>query len=200
MDHVYRLCVVTIGGLDMRLDFLRLSMVDFDLILGMDWLSSCHAILDCHAKTVTLAMPSLPRIKWRGSLDYAPSRVISYLKAQWMVGKGILAYLAFLGDVGADTPPTKFVSVVKDFPVVFRADLPGMPPNRDIDFGIDLVPSTRTISIPSYCMAPAEYKELKEQLYKLLDKGFISPSVSPWGAPVLFLKKKDGTKWICIDY
>ena len=95
VDHVYRSCVVTIGGLETRADLLFLSMVDFDVILGMDWLSPCHAILDCHAKTVTLAMPGLPRIEWRGSLDYVPSRVISYLKAQRMVGKGCLSYLAF---------------------------------------------------------------------------------------------------------
>ncbi|XP_070043157.1 uncharacterized protein [Nicotiana tomentosiformis] len=80
VDHVYRLCVVTIGGLETRVDVLLLSMVDLDVILGMDWLS-CHAILDCHAKTMTLTMPELPRIEWRGSPYYVPSGVISYLKA-----------------------------------------------------------------------------------------------------------------------
>jgi len=83
---------------------------------------------------------------------------------------------------------------------VFPTDLLGVPPERDIDFVIDLEPGTKPISIPPYRMAPAELKELKEQLEDLLKKGFIRPSVSPWGAPVLFVKKKDGTMRMCIDY
>lgn len=75
-----------------------------------------------------------------------------------------------------------------------------MPPDRDSDFYIDLAPGTQPIFIPPYRMAPPELKELKEQLQDLLDKGFIKPSVSPWGAPMLFLKKKDGSMRMCIDY
>ena len=83
---------------------------------------------------------------------------------------------------------------------MFTADLPGMPPDRDIDFCINLEPGTRPISIPPYRMAPAELRELKAQLQELLNKGFIRPSASPWGAPVLFVKKKDGSLRMCIDY
>ncbi|XP_070049823.1 uncharacterized protein [Nicotiana tomentosiformis] len=200
VDHMYRSCVVTIGELETRVDFLLLGMVDFDVILGMDWLSPCHAILDCHAKIVTLTMPGLPKIEWRGSLDVIPNRVISYLKAQRMVEKGCLSYLAFVRDVDAYTPIIDSVPVVQDFSDVFPIDLPGMPPDRDINFGIDLVQGTQPISIPPYRMAPVELKELKEQLQELLEKGFIRPSVSPWGAPNLFVKKKDGTMRMCIDY
>ncbi|XP_070045546.1 uncharacterized protein [Nicotiana tomentosiformis] len=75
VDHVYQSCVVTIGGLENRVDLLLLNMVDFDVILCMDWLSPCHAILDCHTKTMALTMPGLPKVEWRGSLDYAPSKV-----------------------------------------------------------------------------------------------------------------------------
>ncbi|XP_070054194.1 uncharacterized protein [Nicotiana tomentosiformis] len=182
----------------MRVDLLLLSVVDFDMILGMDWLSPCHAILDRHVETVMLAMLGLPRIEWRGSLDYVPS--ISYLKSQRMVGKGCLSYLSFARDVGADTLTIDFVLVVRDFLDMFHADLSGMSPDRDIDFSIDLVSSNRPISIPPYHMAPAGLKELKEQLQELLDKGFIRPSVSPWGVPIMFVKKKDGTMWMCIDY
>ncbi|XP_070055922.1 uncharacterized protein [Nicotiana tomentosiformis] len=146
----------------MRLDLLLLSMVTFDVILGMDSLSSCHAILDYHVKTLMLTMPRLPRVEGRGSLDYAPSRVISDLKAQRMVEKGCLSCLAFLRDVGTDTPTIDSVLVVQDFAYVFPADLSGMPPDRDIDFGIDLVLGTQPISIPLYRMALAELKELKE--------------------------------------
>ncbi|XP_070050736.1 uncharacterized protein [Nicotiana tomentosiformis] len=166
-------------------------MVGFDGILGMNWLSPHHAILDCHAKTVTLAMPSLSRLEWRGTLDYIPSKVVSFLKAQRMVEKGCDAYLAFVRDVNTDTPTVESVPIVRDFPDVFPTDLPGMPPDRDIDFGIGLVPVTQPISIPPYRMAPVELKELNEQLQKLLDKGFIQLGVSPWGAPILFVKKKN---------
>ncbi|XP_070044980.1 uncharacterized protein [Nicotiana tomentosiformis] len=121
---------------------------------GMDWLSTFHVILDCHAKAVTLAIPGLPRIEGIGSLDYVPSRGNSYLKAPQMVRKGCLSYLDFVMDVGVHT------------------------------LTIDSVP----------------LKELKEQLHELLNKGFIRPSVSPWGAPIQFVKKNDGTMWMCIDY
>ena len=83
---------------------------------------------------------------------------------------------------------------------MFPADLRAMPPDRDIDFCIDLEPGTRPISIPPYRMAPAELRELKAQLQELLGKGFIRPSVSPWGTPVFFVKKKDGSFRMCIDY
>ena len=89
--------------------------------------------------------------------------------------------------------------MVQEFPNVFPSNIPSVPPNRDIDFAIDLEPGTKLISIPPYRMAPAELKELKDQLQYLLSKGFIPLSVSSWGAPVLFVKKKDGTMRMCID-
>ncbi|XP_070032900.1 uncharacterized protein [Nicotiana tomentosiformis] len=132
--------------------------------MGMDWLSPCYAILDFHAKTVTLTMSGLPKVEWRGSLYLVPSRVISNLKAQRMVGKGCLSYLAFVRDVDAYAPIIDSVPAVRDFPNVFPADLSGMPSDRDSDFGIDLVQGTQPISIPPYRIAPTELKELKEQL------------------------------------
>ncbi|XP_070047332.1 uncharacterized protein [Nicotiana tomentosiformis] len=183
VERMYQSCVLTIRGLETRVDLLLLSMADFNVILGMNWLSSCHAILDYHAKTVTLTIPELSKVEWRGSPDYVPSRVISYLKAQRVVRKGCLSYLAFVRDAEADTPTIDSVLVVRDFSDIFPADLPGMPPDRDIDFGIDLVLGTQPISIPLYRMALTELKELKEQFQELLDKGVTRPSVSPWGAP-----------------
>ena len=86
-----------------------------------------------------------------------------------------------------------------NFQKYFKKIFPGGP-EREIDFGIDLLQDSQPISIPLYRMSPAELKELKEQLKYLLDKGFIRPSISPWGAPVLFVKKKDGSLRMCIDY
>ncbi|CAH9146572.1 unnamed protein product [Cuscuta epithymum] len=92
------------------------------------------------------------------------------------------------------------VRVVCKYPDVFPKDLPGLPPDREIEFVIEVEPGTKPISIPPYRMAPAELNELKTQLQELLDNGFIRPSHSSWGAPVLFVKKKDGTLRMCIDY
>ncbi|KAL6180498.1 hypothetical protein ACLB2K_047161 [Fragaria x ananassa] len=92
------------------------------------------------------------------------------------------------------------IPVVRDFPDVFPEDLPGLPPVREIDFSIKLLHGSMSISQAPYRMAPAELEELKTQLQELVDKGFIRPSMSPWGAPVLFVKKKDGTIRLCIDY
>ncbi|XP_049388453.1 uncharacterized protein LOC125852779, partial [Solanum stenotomum] len=122
-------------GCDTRADLILLDMVDFDVILGMDWLSPYRAVLDCFSKTVTLAIPGIPPVVWQGSRGSTP--------------------------VGS-------VPVVRDFIDVFPTDLPGLPPERDVDFPIELEPGTRPISIPPYRMAPAELKELSVQLQDLL--------------------------------
>ena len=93
-----------------------------------------------------------------------------------------------------DTP------TVCDYPDVFTEELPGLPPQREIEFAIDGVSGATPASITPYRMAPVVLKELKLQLQELLEKGFIRPGVSPWGAPVLFVKKKDGTLRLCVDY
>ncbi|XP_070014280.1 uncharacterized protein [Nicotiana sylvestris] len=200
VDHIYRSCLVNIAGYEIRVNLLLLNIIDFYMNLGMDWLSPYHAILDCHSKTMTLAMLGLPRLEWRGTLDYIPSNVVSFLKAHRMVEKGCKAYLAFVRDVSADTHSVESATVVRDFQDVFPIDLPSMSPDRDIDFDIDLLLGTPPISIPPYRMAPLELLELKKQLQELLDKGFIRQSVSPWGALVLFVKNKYDSMRICIDY
>ncbi|GKE18294.1 putative reverse transcriptase domain-containing protein [Tanacetum coccineum] len=86
------------------------------------------------------------------------------------------------------------------FPEVFPEDLPGLPPARPVEFQIDLIPGAAPVARAPYRLAPSEMKELSEQLQELSDKGFIRPSSSPWGAPVLFVKKKDGSFRMCIDY
>ncbi|KAI5341880.1 hypothetical protein L3X38_009755 [Prunus dulcis] len=92
------------------------------------------------------------------------------------------------------------IPVVREFSNVFPEDLPGLPPHREIEFTIELIPETNPISQPPYGMAPVELRELKTQLQELVDKCFIRPSFSPWRALVLFVKKNDGTMRLCIDY
>nr|GFC84248.1 putative reverse transcriptase domain-containing protein [Tanacetum cinerariifolium] len=90
--------------------------------------------------------------------------------------------------------------IILEFPDVFPDELLGIPPVREVEFNIELIPGAEPISKAPYRMAPVELKELKDQLQELLERGFIRPSVSPWGAPVLFVKKKDGSMRLCIDY
>ena len=91
------------------------------------------------------------------------------------------------------------IQVVREFSDVFSEDLPGIPPDREIDFHIKLAPGTKPISKAPYRMAPSELKELKVQMEELVNKGFVRLSTSPWGAPVLFVKKNDGSLRLCID-
>ena len=97
-------------------------------------------------------------------------------------------------------PSVSDIPTVSDFPNMFPEELPGLPPHREIEFVIDVVPGATPASITPYRMAPLELKELKLKLQELLENGFIRPSVSPWGIPMLFVKKKDDTLRLCIDY
>ncbi|KAH0636085.1 hypothetical protein KY290_036497 [Solanum tuberosum] len=184
--RVYRNCRVTVSQKVTSADLVELEMVDFDVILGMDWLHSCYASVDCRTRIVRFQFPDEPILEWKGSSLAHMDRFISYLKARKMISKGYLYHLVRVKDSSSESPTLESVPVVNEFPEVFPDDLPGVPPEREIDFGIDLLPDTQPISIPPYRMAPAELKELKEQLKDLLDKGFIRLSISPWGAPVLF--------------
>ena len=105
--------------------------------------------------------------------------------------QGCEVYLAHVVDVEQESVRIADIPVVRDFPDVFPDELPGLPPDREIEFTIELAPGTEPVSKAPYRMAPVEMKELAAQLQELLDKGVIRPSVSPWGAPVLFVKKKD---------
>ncbi|XP_070031485.1 uncharacterized protein [Nicotiana tomentosiformis] len=112
VDQIYRSCVVTFCGYETRADLLLLDMTDFKILLGMDWLSLYHVVLNCHAKTVTLAIPELLRLEWKGSSVSASNRVISFPKARHMVEKGCLSYLAYVRDTTARTPAIDSVPVV----------------------------------------------------------------------------------------
>ena len=108
------------------------------------------------------------------------------MTASKMLRKGCQGYLAFVVDRRQEGTRLEDIPIVKEFP----DDISGLPPDRDVEFPIDLIPGTEPISIPPYRMVPAELRELKAQLEELLSKGFIRHSISLWGAPVLFVKKK----------
>ncbi|XP_070053310.1 uncharacterized protein [Nicotiana tomentosiformis] len=133
--RVYRGCIVSVQGRSTEANLIELEMVDFDVIMGMDWLSSCCAMLDCRAKIVRFQFLNEEVLEWKGSLA-------SLLESE--------------------PPALQSVPVVREFPEVFPDDLPRLPPERIIDFGIDLMPGTQPISIPPYRMALAELNELRE--------------------------------------
>ncbi|GKV24897.1 hypothetical protein SLEP1_g34439 [Rubroshorea leprosula] len=126
--------------------------------------------------------------------------VMTTREAQKYLVNGCQGFLVFVTDTSSVTSRLEDIPVVREFPDVFPEDLPSLPPDKEVEFAIDLVLGTGPISKAPYRMAPIELKELKVQLEELLEKGFIHPSVSPWGAPVLFVKKKDESMRLCIDY
>ena len=117
-----------------------------------------------------------------------------------MLRKGCQGYLAYVVETEKEGIIVDEIPVVREFLDVFPDAIAGLPLDREVEFTIDLIPGTEPIFIPPYRMAPIELRELKAQLEELLSKGFIRPSISPWGAPILFVKKKDGSLRLCIDY
>ena len=191
---------LVIQNKDFPADLIVLGIHDFDIVLGMDWLSKDRATLDCYKKEVILVRPEEPGVIFRGiKREIAPS-LINAMTTSKMLWKGCQGYLAFVVDRRQEGTQLEDIPIVKEFPDVFPDDISGLPPDRAIEFVIELILGTKSLSIPPYRMVLAELKELKVQLEELLSKGFIRPSTSPWGAPVLFAKKKDGSLRLCIDY
>ncbi|KAJ0555858.1 putative nucleotidyltransferase, Ribonuclease H [Helianthus annuus] len=166
----------------------------------MDWLPGNKAEIVCHEKVVRIPTEDGERIVVHGEKRDTPLRIISCLKARKCLQKGCAAFLAHIVDKKAAEPKIEDIPVVREYPEVFPEDLPGLQPQRQVEFRIDLDPSAAHVAKTPYRLAPSEMQELSTQLQELLDKGFIRPSFSPWGAPVLFVKKKDGSFRMCIDY
>ncbi|GJZ62283.1 putative reverse transcriptase domain-containing protein [Tanacetum coccineum] len=137
-------------------------------------------------------------------IDVAPSTLGTSYATQKYIQKGCQVYLAQVTSKKAEDKSEEKrledVPIVREFLEVFPEDLPGLPPARQVEFQIDLVPGAAPVARAPYRLAPAKMQELSTQLQELSDKGFIRPSSSPWGAPVLFVKKKDGSFRMCIDY
>ncbi|KAJ0495623.1 putative nucleotidyltransferase, Ribonuclease H [Helianthus annuus] len=121
------------------------------------------------------------------------------LKASRCLNRGCVIYMAQV-IIEEPKPKIEDLPVISEYPEVFPEELPGLPPDRQVEFRIDIIPGAAPIARAPYRLAPTEMKELRTQLDELLAKGFIRPSSSPWGAPVLFVKKKDGSMRLCIDY
>ena len=197
---MYKNCHLMTHDREFSADLLVLPFHEFDLILGMDWLSKHRVIVDCDKKTVRLKCSNLSEVTVHGIQSGTVPNVILAMQARRLLRKGCEAFLALMLDSKRGQIELENILVVKDFPDVFPEELLGIPLVREVDLPIKILSGTAPTSRAPYRMASTELKELKIPLQELLDKRFIRPSVSPWGAPVLFVKKKDGTLRMCIDY
>ncbi|GJS90111.1 putative reverse transcriptase domain-containing protein [Tanacetum coccineum] len=164
-------CTLSLVNHVFEIDLMPIELGTFDVIISMDWLVKHDVVIVCGEKV-----------------------------ARKYIERGCHLFLAHVTESKSKEKRIEDVPVIHDFPEVFPEELPGLPLPRKVEFQIDLVPGAAPIACAPYRLAPSEMKELSVQLQKLLEKGFIRPSSSPWGAPVLFVKKKDGSFRMCIDY
>ncbi|GJV35519.1 putative reverse transcriptase domain-containing protein [Tanacetum coccineum] len=180
IDKVIKGCKLEIEGHVFDIDLIPFGYGSFDMIISMDWLSNYKAEIFCHEKAVRISLPDGKVLRVVGERPEEKARLLISSKA-------------------SDKKQEETV-VVRYFPEVFPDNLSGLPPIQEIEFQIELIPGATPVVKSPYHLAPSELEELSRQHKELQDKGFIRPSSSPWGAPVLFVKKKDGSFRMCIDY
>ncbi|CAH9124286.1 unnamed protein product [Cuscuta epithymum] len=198
--NVFSNVSIVISDTELPGDLIQFDLEDIDVVLGMDWLGKYKARILCDEQKVVLRGPHKKRVSYKVVTSQPGVKLATMRQVKRHVREGCEVYLCMIKDLTTEDPTIDQIPVVNEFPDVFPEEIPGMPPEREVEFSIDLMPGTAPISKAPYRMAPKEMQELKEQLEELLGKGYIKPSVSPWGAPVLFVKKKDGSLRLCIDY
>jgi len=178
---------VEVEGRRYRVNLICLPLQELEVILGMDWLSANHILIDCREKKLFFLNAEEPEL-------------VSSQSVMRELHDGAQCYMIFTYMEVERGETTSVIPVVQDFGDVFPEEVPGLPPSREVEFSIDLVPRTGPVSMAPYLMAPVELVELKKQIEDLMEKRFIRPSTSPWGAPVLLVKKKDESSRLCVDY
>jgi hypothetical protein len=169
---------IKLGSLIFKTTLLIMGLESVDIILGTDWLSRHQALVDVATRAIEIHSPTCGEITL-----YLPNQGCTHSCALALIESSV-----------------ERIPVVSEYPDVFPSELLGMPPDRDIEFAIELQPGTAPIAKRPYRMPPVELAGLKKQLQELFDKGFIQPSTSPWGCPALFVKKKDESLRLCVDY
>ncbi|GJV68955.1 putative reverse transcriptase domain-containing protein [Tanacetum coccineum] len=182
-----------------EIDLMPIKLGSFDVVIGMDWLSKYHARIICNEKVVHIPINGETLII-RGDQSKTRLKLISYIKTKRYISRGCQVFVAHVMEKKSDEKRLEDIPVVREFPKVFPKDLHGLPLVRQVEFQIDLIQGTTLVARAPNRLAPSEMQELSNQLQELSDRGFIRPSTSPWGAPVLFVKKKDGSFRMCIDY
>ncbi|KAK1425082.1 hypothetical protein QVD17_20426 [Tagetes erecta] len=200
VDETIKGCTLELDDCKFTIDLMTVELGGFDVVVGMDWLAENKAEIVCHKRLLKIPLHGGKTLIVYGEKPEQRVKLVSCAKAHRSLQRGCMAYLAYVMSSEKDERRIEEVPVVSDFADVFPDELPGLPPHRQVEFRIDLVPGAAPIAKSPYRLAPSEMQELMVQLQDLTDKGFIRPSYSPWGAPVLFVKKKDGTMRMCIDY
>ncbi|GKD45309.1 reverse transcriptase domain-containing protein [Tanacetum coccineum] len=205
-NTILRGCTLNLQNHLFKIDLLPIELGSFDVIVGMDWMAEHRAEVVCYEKYIRVPYGNdmlIVQGERSGVKNESRLEVISSIRTQKYIDQGCQVFLIqMMKEEETEIPERRIedVPVVRDFPEVFPEDLPGLPPTRQVEFHIELIPGAAPVARAPYRLAPAEMKELAEQLKELSDKGFIRPSSSPWGAPILFVKKKDGSFRMCIDY
>eukprot|EP00253_Pinus_taeda_P035306 PITA_35306 len=195
-------CSFTIADQPVTTDLNVLPLGSYDILIGMDWLEKHWSLVDCKTKIIYYRDQQGNRKEMQGIKRPVQVRSITANQLIKCIRKGCQVYAIQVGYANSKDKSASLNSfpIIQEFIDVFPEEIPGLPPQRNIDFTIELVPGAAPVSQAPYRMSVPELTELKMQLQELLDKDYIRPSMSPWGAPVLFVKKKDGTLRMCIDY
>ncbi|GJV54637.1 putative reverse transcriptase domain-containing protein [Tanacetum coccineum] len=198
-NTILRGCTLNLLDHLFKIDLMPIELGTFDVVIGMDWLVNQDAVIICGKKVVHIPVKNKTLVI-EGDRGASRLKIISCIKASKYIERGHQLFVAHVTEKEPKEKRLEDVPVIRDFPEVFPDDLPGLPPPRQVEFKIELVPGAAPVARAPYRLAPSELKELADQLQELSEKGFIRPSSSPWGAPVLFVKKKDGSFRMCIDY
>jgi len=181
-------CPMEVAGRRFKVNLICLPIEGLDVILGMDWLSSNHVVIDCGRRRVVFP-------------ETAGLELISSNQAMKEMEDGATCFMIVAHAEKLSTAEKiSRIPVLEEYANVFPNEIPELPPSRDVDFTIDFIPGASPVSMAPYRMAPAELSKLKKQIEDLLEKKLIRPSASPWGAPMLLVKKKDGSSRLCVDY
>nr|GEY03070.1 putative reverse transcriptase domain-containing protein [Tanacetum cinerariifolium] len=188
-------CTINLVGHLFKIDLMPIKLGTFDVRISVDWLVEQDAVIVCGKRVVHVPYKNKTLVV-EGDRGASRLKVISCIKAGKFIKRGSQLFVAHVTKKEPQEKRIEDVPVIQDLSEVFPDDLPRLPPPRQVEFRIDLVPGARA----PYRFAPSEMRELAKQLQELSEKGFIRPNSSPWGAPLLFVKKKDGFFRMCIDY
>ncbi|GJT01828.1 putative reverse transcriptase domain-containing protein [Tanacetum coccineum] len=198
-NTVLRGCTLNLINHLFEIDLMPIELGTFDIVIRMDWLFEGDTVIVCGKKKVHIPVKNEVLVV-KGNESMSRLKVISCIKARKYVEKGSQLCLAHVMEKEPSERRLEDVPMICEFPEVFPDDLPGLPPPRQVEFRIELMPGATPVASTPYHLASLEIKELSDQLKELSEKGFIRPSSSPWGAPVLFVKKKDGSFCMCINF
>eukprot|EP00253_Pinus_taeda_P004218 PITA_04218 len=195
-------CPLKLAGQIITTELNVLPLGSYDVLIGMDWLERRWSIINCKTKIVSYRDELGMGKEIQGIQKPVQIRPIKASQLVKCIRNKCQIYAVQVGfaDSVDKAATVKDIPVVQEFADVFPEEIPGLPPRRDLDFTIELIPGAAPVSRAPYRMSVPELTELKMQLQELLEKKYIRPSVSPWGAPVLFVRKKGGTLRMCIDY